>query len=100
MLNGADKKGIAFHEKGNGFLLASAKTLGDTKPSDAFESTYKRVEERALKIKSAWLDRISDTGDMGVIEINRVTEACTQRLGGARDMILGGIRHELQGGTR
>lgn len=87
-LNGPTEKSTEFHEIGNGFLLAAAGTLAGTKQSEGFDNSYKRAEKRASTLKSSWLRRISNVGDMGVAEINHVTNSCTQNLSKQRDNIL------------
>lgn len=96
ILKGSGDKALAFQEKGNGFLLASARMLTSTKPEEGFDSAYKRVEERASNLKFVWLNRLSDIGDAGVIEINQATEFCTQKLVRQKDGILKYMREEIQ----
>lgn len=94
-LTGSSDKALSLQEEGNGFLLASARILTSTKPGDGFDSAYQRVEERANNLKFAWLKRLSDMGDAGVVEINRATEFCAQKLEGQKDDVLRYMREEI-----
>ncbi|HEU4839281.1 MAG TPA: hypothetical protein VFS88_07720 [Micavibrio sp.] len=84
-----------FHEKGNGFLLATAQILTNAKQDDGFEAAYKRSEERAANIKFLWLGYIARVGDKGVLEINKVTKSCADSLGPKRDNILRLMRTQM-----